>query len=177
MSEETNESKGWSGRKVAAVVGIVVCAGAALAVGVAGPPVQRVTLASTTMSPAWDKGEQLWVLRWPLWGWAPERGDVVVFAAPPATGERQGDGFIKRVAGLPGEEVAVDDGVLLVDGREVQEPWRNTAEGGGPDQGPVEVPPGRVFLLGDDRANSYDSRSWGLLDIDRIEGVALATYW
>jgi len=162
-------------RRVAALVGIAACVSLATTILWAGPPIAAPTITSSTLAPAWEKGDRVWVLRWPRLGWSPERGDVVVFPAPPSTGDRQGEGFIKRIAGLPGQTVAVRDGVLLVDGAEVDEPWRNTEHGPGPDQAPVTVPEGQLFLLGDDRGRSYDSRHWGLLEVQRVEGVAFVS--
>ena len=65
---------------------------------------------------------------------------MVTLPAPPTTGAREGEGFIKRIAGLPGEEVEVRAGRLLVDGAPVDEPWAWLDDGPGPDDGPRVVP-------------------------------------
>lgn len=95
------------------------------------------------------------------------RGDVVLLDAP------DGRVLVKRVVGLPGDEVSLDDGGLHVNGHDVQEPYCMDAEDGhGPDAGPCTVPEGSVFVLGDNRASSRDSRdaSVGFVPLDGILG-------
>ena len=137
-----------------------------------GPPIHLARLASSTLAPRFEKGDFVAILRWRI-GWQPARGDIVTFLAPEATGERAGEPFIKRVAGLPAEQVSVREGVLHVDGQPIDEPWRNLEDGPGPDFGPAVVPDGHLFLLGDNRGRSYDSRYWGFLAVDEVAGVAL----
>jgi signal peptidase I len=106
----------------------------------------------------------------------PERGDIVVFD-PPTNSDKP---YIKRVIGLPGEEVMIRDGSVYIDGVEVNEPYldgeatecpgRNECE-------PVTVQPGHVYVLGDNRDNSQDSRSFGPISLDDVIGKAWVTYW
>jgi signal peptidase I len=161
----------WTRRHVAGLVGIAACVAAAVAVLTLGSPVAAPRVASNTLAPTYQIGDRVWVVRWPRFGWVPQRGDVIVFAAPPSTGDREGQGFIKRIAGLPGERVEVRDGVLFVDGQRVAT-GENLQNGPGIDQAPIVVPEGQLFLLGDDRGASYDSRHWGLLEVERVDGVA-----
>jgi signal peptidase I len=162
-----------STRRALSLVGIAAAVAVSVAMLALGPPVAAPRVASSTLAPAYEVGDRVWVVRWPRLGWQPERGDVIVFAAPPSTGDREGQGFIKRIAGLPGETVAVREGVLLIDGVAIDDPHRNLANGPGVDQVPLTVPEGQLFLLGDDRGASYDSRHWGLLEVERVDGVAL----
>ena len=97
------------------------------------------------------------------------RGDVVVFMHPP--GPEQD--FIKRVLGLPGETIARVDGRLLVNGLPQDEPYLDEAERAGPNFGPLLVPPGHYFLLGDHRSRSADSREWGPAPRELIKGRAI----
>ncbi|MEX1022992.1 MAG: signal peptidase I [Dehalococcoidia bacterium] len=103
----------------------------------------------------------------------PQSGDVIVFEA---SANRD---FIKRVVGLPGQTVELRSDVVYVDGVALDEPY--TAEhrpGGVPgDYPPIEVEPGHVFVLGDNRDNSQDSRSIGQVEYDQIIGRADIRYW
>lgn len=100
----------------------------------------------------------------------PRRGDVVVLDIP-----GQSDLLIKRVVALPGETVEVRDGVVYIDGRPLDEPWATRQ--GGPDYPPTLVPPLHVFVLGDNRGNSNDSRTFGPVMVDWIVGRAWFIYW
>lgn len=94
-----------------------------------------------------------------------ERGQVVCFPGP------EGDKlYCKRVIGLGGERLEMRDGRLFINGQLVNEPW---AEPGRESWGPVQVPPGRLFVMGDHRSNSYDSRYWGTIPKDFVTGKAL----
>ena len=117
-----------------------------------------------------------------------ERGHVVVFKFPQ---EPERD-FIKRVIGLPGEKVEVRDKQVLIDDKPLLESYtffkdqplrRDDPEYGlraddlRYNWGPQVVPPGQLFVMGDNRDNSRDSRFWGFLPIDQVKGRALLIYW
>jgi len=95
------------------------------------------------------------------------RGDLVVFHDP------EGTLSLKRVVGLPGDRVAILDAVLMVDERSVDEPYVDLARIDGLYFGRVIVPAGRVFVMGDNRARSIDSRDYGPVDNQRIVGHVL----
>ena len=114
------------------------------------------------------------------------RGDIVVFKYP----EDPERDFIKRVIGLSGETIELKDRQIHVNGRAIQEPYahylpRPAGSGGGEvttgdvreRYGPVVVPAGSVFVMGDNRDNSQDSRYWGFLPKENIKGKALMIYW
>jgi signal peptidase I len=114
------------------------------------------------------------------------RGDIVVFKYP----EDPERDFIKRVIGLSGETIELRDRRILVNGRAIDEPYAHyllvnqEVTGGDAPQddvrvryGPVVVPAGSVFVMGDNRDNSQDSRYWGFLPKDNIKGKALMIYW
>lgn len=109
----------------------------------------------------------------------PRRGEVVVFEYPRDVSKD----YIKRVIGLPGDTVVIKDGQVLVNDQLLDEPYLKgvptTCRGGDPcsDAQPVVVPPGTVFVMGDNRNNSSDSREWGPLPLDRIIGKAWVSYW
>jgi signal peptidase I len=104
----------------------------------------------------------------------PRRGDIVVFEYPRDTSRD----FIKRVIGLPGETVEIRNGQVLVGGKPLEEPYLpETARTQMGNMAPIDVPPGSVFVMGDNRGNSSDSRNWGPLPLNRIVGRAWFTYW
>jgi signal peptidase I len=100
---------------------------------------------------------------------SPKRGDVVVLSSP-----EDGKVLLKRVAAVEGEDVAVRDGHVLINGESASEPWASLASGAGPDFGPEIVPPGKVLVLGDNRGNSRDGRDIGWIDTDAVLGRAIA---
>jgi signal peptidase I len=103
------------------------------------------------------------------------RGDIVVFETPsPAEGQIRD--LIKRVVGLPGETVEVRDGHVLIDGRTLQEPYLASGVTTGPLE-PQKVPPDHYFVMGDNRANSRDSRFFGPINESLIVGRAFVRVW
>jgi signal peptidase I len=101
----------------------------------------------------------------------PQRGDVVVFHSP----QNPRKDFIKRVVGLPGEEVEMVDGEVYIDGVRLYETYLSNQ--GRRSWGPEVVGEFEYFVLGDNRDNSSDSRSWGMLDGNAIIGKAWFSYW
>jgi len=109
------------------------------------------------------------------------RGDVVVFVFPP---DRSKD-FIKRVIAVGGDTVEVRGKAVYVNGERLYEPYAHYQPG--PDSymmvaprdsfGPVKVPEGKLFVMGDNRDRSYDSRFWGFVDRNDVEGRAVVIYW
>jgi signal peptidase I len=117
-----------------------------------------------------------------------KRGHVVVFKFP----EDPSRDFIKRVIGLPGETVEIRDKQVLINGQPLVEPYTHflepplrrddpeyalRAESIRDNWGPEVVPPGQLFVMGDNRDNSRDSRFWGFLPRDQVKGRALLVYW
>jgi signal peptidase I len=104
-----------------------------------------------------------------------DRGDIIVFEKPPGeAGEIQD--LIKRAIGLPGETVEGRDGHVLIDGEPLDEPYLDEGVVTG-DFGPVEVPEGMLFMMGDNRGNSRDSRFFGPIEGDTIVGRAFLRVW
>jgi signal peptidase I len=100
----------------------------------------------------------------------PRRGDVVVFSVPQSE-----ELLIKRVIGLPGETVEIRGGQVYVDGTPLDEPYLTQETRGR--FGPVTVPPLHVFVLGDNRSFSNDSRAFGVVPIENVLGRAWFSYW
>ena len=109
----------------------------------------------------------------------PRRGDVIVFAGQGGSG--QPVTLIKRVIGIGGETLEYRSCVLYVDGAETAEPWLDPAivppDSCGGDQPSVAVPQGKVFVMGDNRGHSSDSREWGPVTTQQIVGRAFFRYW
>jgi signal peptidase I len=105
----------------------------------------------------------------------PHRGDVIVFQYPRAPQ----DDYIKRVIGLPGDTVAVHNNIAYVNGKKLDEPYikQEAPFGGVSDMAEQVVPPDQLFVLGDNRNGSSDSRYWGFLPVDNIIGKAWFDYW
>jgi signal peptidase I len=105
----------------------------------------------------------------------PERGDVIVFD-PPTGSDKP---YIKRVIGLPGEEVTFGDGKVFIDGVLLDEDYIEERTGCGRrlEYCDVIVPDGYVYVLGDHRTNSSDSRTFGAVPVTNIVGKAWLSYW
>ncbi|MDH5202075.1 MAG: signal peptidase I [Nitrospirota bacterium] len=111
----------------------------------------------------------------------PQRGDIIVFKYP----EDPKRDFIKRVIGTEGDILEERDKIVYVNGHVVEEPYIFHADkmirpkGNDPRDnfGPLQVPKDKVFVMGDNRDQSYDSRYWGFVDIHEIRGKALIIYW
>jgi signal peptidase I len=109
----------------------------------------------------------------------PKRGDIIVFHA-----EAKRD-YIKRVIGVAGDTVEMRNDKLYINGKEVDEPYlaekREEAKQQGlqlnEDFGPVKVPEGQIFVMGDNRLNSRDSRAIGPVDLEKVVGRAEFVFW
>lgn len=99
-----------------------------------------------------------------------ERGDVVVFPYP----NNPDEDYIKRVIGLPGDEVEIIGGIVIVNGAALEEPY--ISEPAKRDYYLI-VPEGELFLMGDNRNDSSDSRAWGTLPVKDVIGKAVFIYW
>ena len=137
---------------------------------------QAFYIPSSSMEPTLNIGDRVLVNKLSYEFGDLERGDVVVFHKPEALPESDIDEFIKRVIGLPGDVVEARDGVLFVNGVALEETYLpgGTFTAGLPE---TIVPPDSVFVLGDNRGNSTDSRVFGAIPIDTIVGQAFVRVW
>lgn len=104
----------------------------------------------------------------------PQRGDIIVFDPPESLHSDQA--YIKRLIGLPGETVEMKNNKVYINGRALVEPY--LAEPVNYEYGPVVVPKGCLFMLGDNRNHSFDSHMWNAwLTRDRLDGKAFIVYW
>jgi signal peptidase I len=109
----------------------------------------------------------------------PRRGDIVVFEPPAAVAKAcPAEGpFVKRIVGLPDEAVSMRNGQVYVDGIRLNEPYLAAAYRGHGSGSWARVPGRSYFMLGDNREQSCDSRSWGVVPRDNIIGRAELRYW
>ena len=124
-----------------------------------------------------ETSDRVLALRY-LPGTAPERGDLAVFTPPPEAASicpGPGGVFVKRLIGLPGDEIELRER-LYVNGRPLDEPYVNGGEAGDP-FGPVTVPEGEYFMMGDNRYISCDSREFGPVPRDNVTPRVVAIYW
>ena len=127
----------------------------------------RVRVDGFSMNPTLQNGEYILVNRLAYKTGEPDRGDIIVFS-------QDGQDLIKRVIGLPGETVNISEGIVTINGQELQEPYIA--------QDPLyvgewAVPEGYLFVLGDNRNDSRDSHQWGLLPVENIIGKSVLIYW
>ncbi len=104
---------------------------------------------------------------------APRRGDITVIDLDKEN--KADDMLIKRVIGLPGDTIEIRGGEVYIDEERLQESW--TTNLGGGNYGPKTVPPLHVFVMGDNRGASNDSRSFGPVHVDNLVGRAWFSYW
>ena len=110
---------------------------------------------------------------------APERGDIIVFDAPAGVRAacNAGGTYVKRIVGLPGEKVSMQNGHVFVNGVRLREPYLAPANRGQASGEWPRNPRGSYFVLGDNRALSCDSRRWGVVPRESIIGRADIRYW
>ena len=131
----------------------------------------RYQVHGQSMEPSLHDGQYLIASKVTYWLHEPERGDVVVLDPPSRSSEVP---YIKRVIGLPGDLVEVKDHRVWVNGIALNEPYINEPPNY---PGNWVVGEAEYFVLGDNRNNSSDSHSWGLLPADNVLGKAFFSYW
>ena len=130
----------------------------------------RVLVEGSSMRPTLENHQRLIVNKLAYRSDLPERGDIVVFHFPIDPDQD----FIKRVIGLPGDDVEIDNGEVRVNGEVLIEPYIASAPGY---VGAWHVPENQIFVLGDNRNNSSDSHAWGAVPIENFIGKAFLIYW
>ena len=134
---------------------------------------QPVKVEGTSMAPLLTDQERIFINKF-VYRFEPiERGDVVVFWYP----LDRSKSFIKRVIGLPGETIEIRGGRLYVNARELGEPYVPAMYLDGSNYGPVQIPVGNYFVMGDHRDSSNDSRVFGPVGRPYIYGKAVFAYW
>jgi signal peptidase I len=162
--------------------------------------IQAFYIPSESMVPTLEVGDRVFVSKFMFDGGDVARGDVIVFENPnpgevPDRGvvsgflhwlgegigfaQPENEDFIKRVIGLPGETIEIHDHTVFIDGRPLAEPYlTKAARRSMSDFRPTKVPPGELFVMGDNRGNSADSRfGLGTVPFDKVIGKAFVIIW
>jgi signal peptidase I len=169
---------------------LILVAAFGLAYVVQGWVVKPYRIPTISMVPTLKVGDMVLANRFVYHLHPPHRGDVIVFH-PPGHGDVPARGatteasvtFIKRVIGLPGETVKINRGTVVICSAPGQgchaltEPYVNSHPRDTTSYGPVTVPKGEYFVMGDNRGDSEDSRVWGMLPAKNIIGEAFMVYW
>jgi len=139
--------------------------------------VQNFNIEGTSMEPNLHNQELILVDKWTYLFRPPSRGDVIVFKAPPQPSQD----YIKRVIGLPGDTITIQDTTVIVDGVTLKETYIDPNNQGNMYNFKyihnMVVPPNDYFVLGDNRKGSSDSRDWGFVPKQNIIGRAALVYW
>jgi signal peptidase I len=130
----------------------------------------RIRVDGASMEPTLVSGEYVIVNRLSYRLGSPQRGDIIVFHFPRDPKEE----YIKRIIGLPGDEVEVKNGAVYVNGQLLNESYLKVKMDY---LGTWSVPEGQLFVLGDNRNNSSDSHDWGTVPMDYVVGKAVLVYW
>lgn len=130
----------------------------------------RVRVDGFSMRPTLDDGEFVLVSKLNYKLSNVQRGDIIVFHYPMDPEQE----LIKRVIGLPGDRIEVNEGIVYVNGQALEEPYIAAPPAY---SSQWNVPEDRLFVLGDNRNNSSDSHSWGFLPFENVVGKAVLIYW
>lgn len=144
--------------------------------------VQAYRIPSGAMAPTLLVGDHILVNKFIYYFESLARGDIIVFVYP----EDPMKDFLKRVIALPGEKVEIRNRKILINDKPIKDPWGGYGVKGGPvipsllqrdNYGPKVVPSNSLFVLGDNRDNSMDSRYFGFVDMSAVKGKVLYIYW
>ena len=130
----------------------------------------RIRVDGASMEPTLISGEYVVVSRLSYRLGSPRLGDIIVFHFPRDPKEE----YIKRIIGLPGDQVEINDGSVYVNGQPLDETYLKVKTNY---VGTWTVPEGQLFVLGDNRNNSSDSHDWGTVPMDYVVGKAILVYW
>ncbi len=146
---------------------------------------QAFYIPSLSMYPTLHEGDRVLVNKLSYRLHDVNRGDVIVFERPPSETSSNIPDLIKRVVGLPGESITIENGSVFVDGKRLDENYLPdgtvTSAANAPNKcttdAPCIVPEGKVWVMGDNRGDSKDSRYFGAIDESSIVGRAFITVW
>lgn len=150
----------------------------------ASSPVRAFKIPSGSMEPAVRIGDRLYADMTYYRSVKPSRGDLVIFVSPEGPGVQ----LFQRIIGLPGERIEIRDKMVYINGQRLDDPWRHASKDelayiSSPELrkrdnlAPVMIGGDQVFVMGDNRDRSYDSRFYGPVPISNLQGRALYVYW
>ena len=135
--------------------------------------VEAYRIPTESMVPTLEVGDRVLASKFTYRVFEPEWGDIVVFDSV----DEDDQTLIKRVVGVAEDEIQVQGGVLYVNDEAQEEPYLNDADQFRSYYGPTVVPEGHIFVMGDNRGNSADSRVFGPLPLENLKGEAFMRFW
>lgn len=173
-AREAGEGRKRKRTVVGMVIEIVVIVAAAFAIAMLVQffLIKPFTIHQVSMEPTLVEGDRILINRVAYHLRDPRSGDVVVFDSP----VDESEDLVKRIVAVAGDRVAIRDGDLYVNGVAQEELYLLSQDFRG-ELPELTIPSGRVFVMGDNRDNSGDSRVFGPIDVDSIMGCAFAIYW
>ncbi|MHB8780661.1 MAG: signal peptidase I [Candidatus Geothermincolia bacterium] len=193
---QPSRSRAWA--SLAVEVAVLFLIALTIAIFLQAFVLKAFVIPSPSMEPTLQEGDKVLVERASYHFGIPERGDIIVFRFNPSDPanfsqggnwltrsldllaetmnitHQDGTPFIKRVVGLPGETVEMRDGFVFIDGEQLVEEYDLVRDGY---TGQWAVPADSVFVMGDNRGNSNDSRRWGFVPLKSIMGRAVLLWW
>jgi len=162
--------------------GVVIVVAVVLAVVVRAFFLQTFFVPSTSMYPTLKPGDRIVVEKITK---SVQSGDVIVFTTPPAEAGKCGGSpvpdLVKRVIGMPGDTLEVRNDQIYLTGKVLPQPWLPAPTANSDPQtadfGPVKVPEGDYFVMGDNRGRSCDSRTWGPIEASSVVGKVIMVIW
>ena len=199
-ADRAEDERDSAGRRFVGSTPFLIFVALAVAILVKTFVIQAFYIPSESMVPTLEVGDRVFVSKFMFDGGDVARGDVIVFENPNPgeLPERSGvssvlhwlgegiglaqpenEDFIKRVIGLPGETIEIKENVVYIEGQPLDEPYlTEEAKSNNGDLEPTTVPDGEVFVMGDNRGNSADSRyGLGTVPLDRVIGKAFVLIW
>ena len=156
---------------------LIVVGALVVALIVKATVLQAFYIPSESMTPTLKVGDRVLVNKLSYHVHAEHRGDIVVFKRPPKEEDPNVRDLIKRVIGLPRETIETRDGIVYIDGRRLDEPYVHGELTDNPPIPKQVVPPGHYWVMGDNRRNSRDSRSFDAISRSLIVGRAFIQIW
>lgn len=131
----------------------------------------RIRVESVSMQPTLYAGDFVIVYKIAYKLGEPGRGDIIVFRYPP---DPDREPYIKRIIGLPGDIVSIENNTVMINGQPLNEPYISSPP---TYEGTWIIPEDSLYVLGDNRNRSSDSHSWGMVPLENVVGKALVVYW
>ena len=199
-ADRSGDERDSAGRRFVGSTPFLIFVALAVAILVKTFVIQAFYIPSESMVPTLEVGDRVFVSKFMFDGGDVARGDVIVFENPNpgelpdrsgvssvlhwlgegiGLAQPENEDFIKRVIGLPGETIEIKENVVYIEGEPLDEPYlTEEARSSNGDLEPTTVPDGEVFVMGDNRGNSADSRyGLGTVPLDRVIGKAFVLIW